>query len=269
MPRKAIFHHIQKTAGTSVVTMAKEIYGSHNITSHADFTTLKPEDRHKVPFLSGHFGYAYFADLLPERYSFVFLRDPIDRVISFYNFCRSQPEDIYPIYSFAKSVNIMDFVLDSYTQDKTDRDRAARYERVWNNQTWQIAHGWVPVSLRPERKTVLDFSPDTLLDMAKEHLMHYNHVGLMETFEDDMKLIISELAPWKNVSMEKKNVSKKTLRRSELTEEEINVISDATRLDCALYDYALTMNRRKHVPSYFRQPMAMLKRLPHPFRKTG
>lgn len=71
----ALFLHIQKTAGTSLVNMARRYYGD-NVISHADYCTVAPDEIKKFGFISGHFGYAFARPLMQGRYSFTFLRDP-------------------------------------------------------------------------------------------------------------------------------------------------------------------------------------------------
>jgi len=68
--KPALFLHIQKTAGTSIVEYAKRYYPS--IISHADFLNHKPEEFSEVQFISGHFGYEFTKYHMPNRYSFVF-----------------------------------------------------------------------------------------------------------------------------------------------------------------------------------------------------
>jgi hypothetical protein len=89
--RSAVFLHIQKTAGTSVQEMARQAYGNDNVISHGDYERLGLEECKSIPFVSGHFGFAFAEALMPGRYSFTFLRNPFDRLVSLYRFCRTRP----------------------------------------------------------------------------------------------------------------------------------------------------------------------------------
>ena len=77
----ALFLHIQKTAGTSIVSAAREHCGDANMITHGDYMSRTSEELADVPFISGHFGYDFARQLMGERYSFTFLRKPVDRVL--------------------------------------------------------------------------------------------------------------------------------------------------------------------------------------------
>jgi hypothetical protein len=83
--KPAIFLHIQKTAGTSIVDLARRHYGNENMTSHGDhlegfkqfplkdkfFETERILSKYEAtPFISGHFGYDFSKPFMNVRYSF-------------------------------------------------------------------------------------------------------------------------------------------------------------------------------------------------------
>ncbi|MCH7920168.1 MAG: sulfotransferase family 2 domain-containing protein, partial [Planctomycetes bacterium] len=100
---RVLFLHIQKTAGSSIVELARDHYDK-SVISHGDFGGHKPEDFQDVAFVSGHFGYEFARPLMSDRYSFTFLRDPVDRVLSFYYFCRRMDSNEFEIYSLAQGL---------------------------------------------------------------------------------------------------------------------------------------------------------------------
>jgi hypothetical protein len=57
--------------------MARRYYGIGNLISHCDFVGHAPQEFAHVPFVSGHFGYDFARVLMPDRYSFTFLRPSI------------------------------------------------------------------------------------------------------------------------------------------------------------------------------------------------
>jgi len=71
----ALFLHTQKTAGTAVVEMCRELYGE-TLVSHVDYRGRKPEAFQNFGFVTGHFGYSFTRLLMNSRYSFTFFRDP-------------------------------------------------------------------------------------------------------------------------------------------------------------------------------------------------
>ena len=96
----ALFLHIQKTAGTSIIDLARPHYGL-SMTSHGDCWGYPPQYFDNTPFVSGHIGYDYARHIMESRYSFTILRDPIERVLSMYYFCRKQKSTEFDIYRAA------------------------------------------------------------------------------------------------------------------------------------------------------------------------
>jgi hypothetical protein len=99
------FIHIPKTAGTSFRKAAEEYYGLERIcydyAPHSgetskiviqevyenkdNFSFLKKLNDNSIEFVSGHVHASKYIDILGARNSVVFMRDPIQRVISEYN----------------------------------------------------------------------------------------------------------------------------------------------------------------------------------------
>lgn len=224
LPRKALFLHIQKTAGTSIIHLACRYYGA-SMTSHGDYVGKPPEAFQDVRFVSGHFGYEFARRLMHDRYAFVFLRDPKKRILSMYSFLRSQKEDLFPMYRLAKELDLPAFLKAGFTHPMVKG-------HLWNNQVWQLACGWA----NPGKKKVGDFRPRELLSLAKAHLDEFDHVGFTETFEQDRDIILRALGlptPWKKVRV---NVSPKP--RIEISSEVEALLDGLTELDRRLYAYA-------------------------------
>jgi hypothetical protein len=228
----ALFLHIQKTAGTSLVTMARRYYGD-SVVSHADYCDFAPDALRNYGFVSGHFGYAYARSLMENRYSFTFLRDPAERILSFYYFCRAREHIQYDIYQLARDHDLPAF-LEICMADPFLK------MQVWNNQVWQLAHGYVP----PHTDNIDEFSPAELLNLAKEHLHEFSHVGFTETFQDDARIICKALKfmrpqPHEQPVME--NVTPLRPRLSVQPAATREMLMRMTELDRELYDYARTM----------------------------
>jgi hypothetical protein len=110
--KPALFLHIQKTAGTAIIELARFAYGARNVISHGDYLrgvqysptagNVQVNERvlqefHNIQFLSGHFGYGFAKHYMADRYSFAFLRNPVERVLSFYFYCKKQDPNVYAI----------------------------------------------------------------------------------------------------------------------------------------------------------------------------
>lgn len=227
----ALFLHIQKTAGTSIINLARHFY-QDSVISHGDYCTRQPGELADTLFVSGHFGYAYARHLMQGRYSFTFLRDPVERALSFYYFCRSRDPAQFPIYRLAREHDLEQFTTACISDPL--------YKMLlWNNQTWQLAFGDTHLEKHPNA----GLSPDQLLKLAKRHLAEFSYVGFTESFDTDAYNICRELgfppkALRKELPFAKANA---TPMRKGFVEQPANIkklLLEITELDRELYDHA-------------------------------
>lgn len=195
--KPALFLHIQKTAGTAIIELAKFAYGSRNVISHGDYLrgvqyspsagNVQVDERvlqqfHNIPFLSGHFGYGFAKPYMADRYSFAFLRNPVERVLSFYDYCKKQDPNVYAINRLCQQVPLDELLRMGLV------DPAVK-SYIWNNQVWQLACGFGNL----ENRGLSSFEGNELLELALEHLDTFSYVGFAETFEGDRKRIAHDL----------------------------------------------------------------------------
>ncbi len=236
-PPPALFLHIQKTAGTALVDSLRTYYGASMIT-HGDFIGHEPAEFRDVLFVSGHFGYDFARPLLPSRYAFTFLRDPVERVLSFYHFCRAQNSTEFSTYARARQLELAEFV-EAVGQDALIR------KNICNNQAWQLAHGYF---LRrgysvPDELEVGDVAPAEVLALAMAHLAEFAHVGLAETFVADQAVIMTALGLPPAPAAPAVNATPGRPRRGQLPRPTLELIREITGLDQAVYDFAVKSRR--------------------------
>ncbi len=220
----ALFLHIQKTAGTSIVHMAARHYGNSDVSSHGDFEGRDPHEFSNTAFVSGHFGYDFARTLMQDRYTFTFLRDPIERVLSFYYFCRGMNPEERPIYRVARNLDLEDFIRAAVDDDLVKK-------RIWNNQVWRIATG-------PGSTSTDDMTDEEMLELATSHLEEFSHVGFTETFDKDVKIIMRGLEITSQDLPEKVNVTEDRITASDISASLLSMIEEITQLDRKLYDIA-------------------------------
>jgi hypothetical protein len=90
---RVIFLHLPKTAGQSVHAYLERLFGSDavapaRINSHLAAMTIA--DIHRYRVYSGHLDWTLLDCLPRPRFTFSIFRDPMDRVLSFYFFLRSE-----------------------------------------------------------------------------------------------------------------------------------------------------------------------------------
>lgn len=231
MPKPSLFLHIQKTAGTSVVNTVQKEYGD-DLISHSDYSLYKLKEFQKTGFVSGHFGYDYAQYLMKHRYCFTFLRDPIERVLSFYYFClRSNPDD-FEVYDIAQKSN-----LDDFLDLGLDHPKVKPY--IWNHQVWQLSYGWANTA----KKNIRSCDEKNITNLALSHLAEFDHVGFCETFNEDMVTILSEIGIDCITRLTKVNVSHHRPRKEDLPPNTIARLQRITELDQILYDHAWAIRR--------------------------
>nr|WP_281722828.1 TylF/MycF/NovP-related O-methyltransferase [Nitrosomonas nitrosa] len=234
--------HIQKTAGTTIVDLARSAYGNHNVMSHDDYlkginySPLTGEfsvdekvlhDFHNMPFLSGHFGYGFAKRYMPGRYSFTFLRDPIERILSFYYFCRGCDPAKFALYKLSQQLTLDEFLQRGLVDQEVKNF-------IWNNQVWQLASGFGDV----DTQQLSFFEGIELLELAGKHLEEFSHIGFTETFEVDRDRILRDLGI---VPPEARIVSNASLDRptySDLPQTTKDLLLELTELDRVFYEKA-------------------------------
>ena len=230
--RPALFLHIQKTAGTSILEHVRPHYGA-SMTSHGDCWGRPPESLNDILFVSGHIGYDYIKHLISSRYSFTFLRNPSERVLSMYYFCAKQNPEEFDIYKAASQRSLESFLLDGFNSPLIKKN-------IWNSQVWQLAHGYAHL----DNRTINDFEEEELLELAVNHLDNFSYIGLTESFNHDHFEILKALKlplPSKSIVA---NASPSRPKFEDLPNTTKNILADLTELDQQLYDIALS---RKNV----------------------
>ena len=227
--KPALFLHIQKTAGTAIFQMALKHYGYGNLISHGDYMGHIPQDAAHVPFVSGHFGYDFARALMPGRYSFTFLRDPIERVLSLYYFCREQDPNQFSTYKLAHELDLDDYLLAGL-----DGSSSVIRAHIWNNQVWQLACGFGNL----QKRQSLDYDKNELLELAISHVQEFSYIGFKDTIDADSAVIFSELGIPPIPELPKFNVTNKKPSYLNLPASTKELLKELTSLDQQLYDHA-------------------------------
>jgi Sulfotransferase family len=238
--KPAVFLHIQKTAGTSIVSITKQLYGNKNFISHGDFCLdssgvrlsdveiFQPENyRRRLGnklFISGHFGYDFAKEFMEDRYSFTFLRDPVERLLSYYYFCKTRIPNEFRMYELAQRLTLDEFLELGLTNPESR-------SHLWNHQVSQLATGWGSAS-----NVVL--TDEELLELAIQHLDEFSYVGFTETFEEDKATILKDIGITIPVGNHKFNTNLGRPLFDGLPTSSKKLLLELTELDRVLYETA-------------------------------
>ncbi len=238
--KPVVFLHLQKTAGTSIINVARQFYGNKNVISHGDYCLdengilvpgdqlIQPEYKQSrfgnIPFISGHFGYGFAKQFMEDRYSFTFLRDPVERVLSFYFFCKKRNPNQFRTYEIAQRVSLDEFLELGFT----DSDIKGH---ICNHQTSQLAVGW-------GASYNLALDDDGLLALALQNLNDFSYVGFTETFDKDQVNILRDIGIKIPVGSFKSNSNPGRPLFDGLPQSSKDLLLELTTLDRQLYEKA-------------------------------
>jgi hypothetical protein len=240
-----VFMHLQKTAGTSIVNIARHFYGNSKIISHSDVfldsnhldsvdNGLNQADstKHKfagIQFISGHFGYHFAKPFMEDRYSFTFLRNPVERILSFYYFCLTRNPNQFKTYELAQNLSLDEFLLLGFTDPGIK-------SHIWNYQVCQLADGF-------GTNSGLNLKDEELLGLAIQHLEEFSYIGFTETFEKDQDIILKAIGITIPVGKFVCNANPGRPLFDSLPQSSKKLLLELTELDRILYETA--WSRRK------------------------
>jgi len=179
--KNIIFVHIPKTAGKSVrKSLEKEIDESSIFPEHDQGSILKAMKNGTHDHFVGHVGASFALKYKPnDHFVFTFLRNPVNRLMSLYNFFSGL--DLEKTGSdftmkFAQENSVEDFF---FSRDP----RVLSY--LDNTQTWQLAIGADYMT----RKKFSHISEQELLKLARSNIMEMNFCGITEYATKSVELL--------------------------------------------------------------------------------
>ncbi len=148
------------------------------------------------------------------------LRDPVERVLSYYWFVLSTPE--HYAHARFKELGSLGAAI----------ERSGNHEL--DNFQVRLLDGQATL-LRPRVK--LDPSS---LDRAKEHLGKFRVVGLTEKFEESLALLAAAFG-WRDLAYHRFKQARQRPRPSDLLWKELELVRNANALDIELYEFGRTL----------------------------
>ena len=228
-----IFLHIPKAGGTTLNRIISRQYKNNTIfeigarayENFQKFDQLSNVKRDKIRYLHGHVPFGLFDKSLPVPPNYItMLRDPVDRIVSFYYHILSRPDNSLYDEITSKNLSLGDFV---------SSDLSLHFA---NGQTRFIS-GVEDVNPISGNKPITE----DILNIAKKNLTEqFTAVGITERFDESL-ILFQNILGWKNVYYTKQYVSKKRIPKEAVPEETIAIIEKYNRYDIELYGFTMKM----------------------------
>jgi hypothetical protein len=226
-PAPVIFLHIPKTAGTTLHDILDRQYppeevhsfGADAHASVAQYKSLDEESRNKIRLLRGHMAFGLHEYMPNVAGYFTILRDPVSRVISYYNFIRRTPDHYLYDQVIGNDLSLH-ALLESGLPLMMNDAQVRLISGVWGEPAFA------------------EVSP-AMLDSAKKNLADaFIVVGLTEQFDKTLCLLKEKLNWQQDITYQRLNVSRQGMTEKQLPKATVELIKHVNRQDIALYAYA-------------------------------
>ena len=218
-----VFIHIPKTGGMTMQAMIRDVYKPselHKINpareSIEEYQSLSRGRKDKLKVIYGHMDY-WIHELLPPHSRYVTLvRNPVERVISHYDYVRRAANN--PLHDLAMQSSLADWVARS---DLHEMD---------NGQTRRLSGSTDFVRFGA--------CSAEMLEQARRNVrQNFALVGITERF-DDTYALMSKLFDWPIKHYVPRNVARRKSSTKDIPTRTIRLIEKFNALDMELYEHA-------------------------------
>jgi len=236
-----IFLHIPKTAGTTINNILENNYPinsrfyinpSNTKESRSILAEMPEESKSNIRLLYGHMGFGWH-NLLPTKCNYItFLRDPVERVVSHYNYVKFRLDHKHYLREIVERENMgISEYVSSGVCDELNNGQVRLLTGI--EDSLQVPYG--------ESKFEYGFNNREYLDMALNNLSeHFAFVGIQSEFDKSLVLLRHKHQLIKNIKYKARNVGAKRYAKVNPTEADLALIRKYNILDLELYNLIRT-----------------------------
>ena len=229
-----VFFHIPKTGGTTLDYLTAKNYRIDyvyqvNAPTMDEHIVGLYKNKNMFRTYMGHYELNDYLYQLLDRTKlahFTMLREPVSRVISYYDYLRTSEN--HPKYGIAKDLSLEEFIehpdIDEMPNGQANRILGLLREGAW---------------LHDKR------SDDALLADAKHQLEHrFSLFGLTEMY-DAFLIMAQRCLGWQDVFYRRMNASRQKTDKSAIPAAVIDKIKSINAVDVGLYDFAKDLFKQR------------------------
>jgi hypothetical protein len=221
-----VFNHIPKTAGTSFNTLISNNAPKNTILKltfdeYKYLQNLTDREKDALYAITGHLPFSYFNGMqFPKPLvHMTFLRDPVERIISFYGYIHQNVTHKLHHQVVKEKMTLADFIAKVETTE---------LDNLQVRFLCSTDYSSVPIGCCTE----------SILEEAKNNLVNFFPLfGVQESFES-AAIRCGEHLGWSKLAILKENLTAKKLRQHEIDEQTLAIINDRNQLDRKLYEFA-------------------------------
>lgn len=231
------FLHIPKTGGRTLYHyLSKQFPLNNQLHFHTwkELLNNNPQNFENVELITGHFGYGIY-HILPKKPDYItFLRNPVDRTISFYHhMCCRRFENIFVPNNWEIPLNGLEGLLEDKEKKWLFSNNMSRHlavdlniPEITNNK--QFLYESEPKFVKPDNYK-------DLLEIAKKNLLEFKFFGLLEKFDDSLKML-NQIMGWENTRIMK--IGESQGKPKYIPNKILDKIKYNNEIDLELYDFA-------------------------------
>jgi len=247
-----IFHHIAKTAGTSLLNILKQNYQSHELlelygphrasvdwyqTFYNSLTCTQKASIKCIAAHTAHYVIPVLEQLEQPFQVFCLLRDPVDRAISLYYFTNALRAEEGRGAKVGKAIRqlnwkIEDIYLNLGEGGETSSDLHELFKGYFNGQTRALLAPHIPT--QGLRYTSEQTASDSVYEgKLKAILQKHYSVGVQECYKESVEHFAHKFG-WKEVKYLEENITPSRPKVSEMPEDVVELIRGYNYLDVKL-----------------------------------